>query len=251
MKAENNIFQFYDDYLIMISDDIFKSSPEFKVFATKFKAFLDGETWVKDEIDKMIYTLRRRGFGNDEIISRLDLNKNTYYSRIKRITDRITFMILGTERDILNLQELSGIEIPKKFEAKNFVDKDLIVLMSQLLDDISLDFDIYKSCDSKLMTKIEMKRGEFTGVDKDIPSKELQKVLLFLSNYATDTFEAKLNSLDPDVLDFVLNQLSSKRFNIYKDNYFLYKEGSAVQEPLRDDFRKTLTDIKMKKRDDK
>lgn len=212
MSCEGNIFESFHAVKSAVLQDAETYGGEYLLLVEAIEKYFKSFVWTENENDRMIYLYSGRRLKSSVIADYMDINMNTYRSRVSRISAKL--------RDVLfHGSELSAVCLSG--------DLEVVKNARHHIERLNLQFDFYQEFKPKMLEKINSFISGCSDEKGTFSEAEMIQALFFLSKNSESGVEIQLKNVNPAALSYVVSQLSGEG---YSDCFALYH---VMQDDLR------------------
>lgn len=208
-----NIFEnYYMTYEAVLKDADIYASPEYLKLLQAVKNYFDSFAWASDETDKKIYLYAGRQLDSSTIADYLNMNANTYRSRVSRISVKLNSRLFnGSELSELCLS--GSLELIKK--TRIYIES----LNNSLVMGKELSSHIFEKLRSVTMNAVE---------EQSVTEEDMFQALYLITSFSEPVINHKMSQVNPAALKLVMDEL----FNLTGSEWCLYYKRlqSAVSD---------------------
>lgn len=176
-------------------------------FISSLESYIQSVSWTNNELDKKIIALAVQGFKPSEIKEVLSLSEGTYRVKISRMTHKVYSKVFKDAICPKAVYDFTNIPLVKWYTQK----------INSLDDDFSLLSEL--NANTLLLIK-DYCSGVSDIIGETISDKDIFNVLGFIAILTREVTAARLDTLNPEAVAYVISELEKNEFN---EIYFYLK----------------------------
>lgn len=192
-----NIFQEIDT----IKDTIWGDTNVFEPIRVKLieeiLTYIKSCRWSKDAIDSTIFLYHGKGLTSRQIAEIMDLNENTYRSRLSKISKRLKELLFYGQS-------------PTQMCLGN--DLEQVEKLYRHVKWLNYRFDLYAELEPSMLCRLRDATEYANCQAEELADEDIFKALLFVATYSKTTIEQRLEKINPDALKYVINEITAGEY---------------------------------------
>lgn len=168
------------------------------------EAFITSMKWCRSSYAKIIYLYQNDGMSTEEICSSLKVNKNTYRSRLSRISSFLRNKVFYSN----NL-----------FESILYSDSETKQALINRLRFKMMEYNFFSEVSAERTVQLLELSEKVSIQDDNISEEDLIRAMLFIKMQSNEYIQRQLRTIKTGALHRVISGLKTSQYNPFIENY--------------------------------